>query len=69
MSFPDLRDHKEIVISSSSSSATGQERKEVYNLGLVRGTRFIIMVLEDVVALVLVFRFVRKRKKEPSHST
>ena len=36
MSFPDLRDHKEIVISSSSSSATGQERKEVYNFGFDR---------------------------------
>ena len=36
MSFPDPRDHKEIVISSSSSSATGQERKEVYNFGFDR---------------------------------
>jgi kinesin family member C1 len=45
MSFPDLRDHKEIVVSSSSSSATGQERKEVYNFGFDRVTRFIIMVL------------------------
>lgn len=33
MSYPDTRDHKEIVISSSSSSTTGQERKEVYNFG------------------------------------
>ena len=28
--FPDRRDHKEIVLTSSSSSAMGQERKEVY---------------------------------------
>ncbi|KAF8962008.1 P-loop containing nucleoside triphosphate hydrolase protein [Flammula alnicola] len=31
MIYPDTRDHKEIVVASSSSSATGQERKEVYN--------------------------------------
>ncbi|KAF8159949.1 P-loop containing nucleoside triphosphate hydrolase protein [Crassisporium funariophilum] len=36
MLFPDTRDHKEIVISSSSSSATGQERKEVHNFGFDR---------------------------------
>ncbi|KAF8185960.1 kinesin-domain-containing protein [Pholiota molesta] len=34
--FPDARDHKEIVVASSSSSATGQERKEVYNFGFDR---------------------------------
>ncbi|KAF8074523.1 kinesin-domain-containing protein [Lyophyllum atratum] len=33
MTFPDKRDHKEIVLASSSESATGQERKEVYNFG------------------------------------
>lgn len=36
LSFPDTRDHKEIVVASSSSSATGQERKEVYNFGFDR---------------------------------
>ncbi|KAF9464929.1 P-loop containing nucleoside triphosphate hydrolase protein [Collybia nuda] len=36
MAFPDQRDHKEIVLSSSSESATGQERKEVYNFGFDR---------------------------------
>lgn len=36
LAFPDTRDHKEIVIASSSSSATGQERKEVYNFGFDR---------------------------------
>ncbi|TFK39613.1 P-loop containing nucleoside triphosphate hydrolase protein [Crucibulum laeve] len=36
MVFPDRRDHKEIVIASSSESATGQERKEVYNFGFDR---------------------------------
>ncbi|KAF9529633.1 P-loop containing nucleoside triphosphate hydrolase protein [Crepidotus variabilis] len=35
-SFPDPRDHKEIVVHSSSSSATGQERKETYNFGFDR---------------------------------
>ena len=30
ITFPDRRDHKEIVLTSSSSSAMGQERKEVY---------------------------------------
>jgi hypothetical protein len=34
--FPDMRDHKEIVVQSSSSSATGQERKEVYNFNFDR---------------------------------
>ncbi|KAF9564896.1 kinesin-domain-containing protein [Agrocybe pediades] len=34
--FPDTRDHKEIVVASLSSSATGQERKEVYNFGFDR---------------------------------
>ncbi|KAG5640607.1 hypothetical protein DXG03_007947 [Asterophora parasitica] len=33
MLFPDKREHKEIVLESSSESATGQERKEVYNFG------------------------------------
>ncbi|KAG5651079.1 hypothetical protein H0H81_009967 [Sphagnurus paluster] len=33
MAFPDKREHKEIVLSSSSESAMGQERKEVYNFG------------------------------------
>ncbi|KAG1772986.1 kinesin-domain-containing protein [Suillus placidus] len=36
MSFPDKRDHKEIVVSSSSSSAMGSERKEIYNFGFDR---------------------------------
>lgn len=30
IAFPDKRDHKEIVLTSSGSSAMGQERKEVY---------------------------------------
>ncbi|KAG2136065.1 kinesin-domain-containing protein [Suillus bovinus] len=36
ITFPDKRDHKEIVVSSSSSSAMGSERKEVYNFGFDR---------------------------------
>ncbi|KAG6859866.1 hypothetical protein C0995_002698 [Termitomyces sp. Mi166 len=31
MTFPDKREHKEIVLESSSESAMGQERREVYN--------------------------------------
>ena len=31
ITFPDKRDHKEIVLTSSSESATGQERKETWN--------------------------------------
>jgi len=38
--FPDVRDRKEIVVQSSSSSATGQERKEVYNFSFDRVTSF-----------------------------
>ena len=29
--YPDKRDHREIVLSASSESATGQERKEMWN--------------------------------------
>ena len=36
LAFPDQRDHKEIVVSASSESATGQERKEIYNFGFDR---------------------------------
>ncbi|KIK98129.1 hypothetical protein PAXRUDRAFT_824196 [Paxillus rubicundulus Ve08.2h10] len=34
--FPDKRDHREIVFTSSSSSAMGQERKEVHNFSFDR---------------------------------
>lgn len=36
MLFPDQRDHKEIVLNSSSESATGQERKETHSFGFDR---------------------------------
>lgn len=36
LSYPDAQDHKEIVVASSSSSATGQERKELYNFNFDR---------------------------------
>jgi len=36
MVFPDKRDHKEIVLHSTSESAMGIERKEVYNFGFDR---------------------------------
>ncbi|KAG6830234.1 hypothetical protein H0H87_008791 [Tephrocybe sp. NHM501043] len=36
MVFPDKSEHKEIVLESSSESAMGQERKEVYNFGFDR---------------------------------
>lgn len=41
VTFPDRRDHKEIVLHSSSESATGQERKEVYSFGFDRVSPFI----------------------------
>lgn len=34
--FPDQRDHKEIVLSGASESATGQERKEMWNFNFDR---------------------------------
>ncbi|KZV72464.1 kinesin-domain-containing protein [Peniophora sp. CONT] len=36
IAFPDARDHREIVLSSSSESATGQERKETWNFAFDR---------------------------------
>lgn len=36
MTFPDQRDNKEIVLHSTSESATGQERKEVWQFGFDR---------------------------------
>jgi len=36
ISFPDQMDHREIVISSTSSSATGQERKELHSFAFDR---------------------------------
>jgi len=36
MTYPDQRDHKEILLTSLTSSATGQERKEVYNFSFDR---------------------------------
>jgi kinesin family protein C1 len=36
MKFPDRKDHREIVLMSTSESATGQERREVYNFGFDR---------------------------------
>ena len=34
--FPDRAEHKEIVLASSSESATGQERKETWNFAFDR---------------------------------
>jgi kinesin family protein C1 len=36
MSFPDSRDHREIVLSSTSESATGQERRDAWNFNFDR---------------------------------
>ena len=36
MSYPDSRDHREIVFSSTSESATGQERKDTWNFSFDR---------------------------------
>ena len=45
LAFPDQRDHKEIVVSSSSESAMGQERKEIYNFGFDRVRILLLSVL------------------------
>jgi kinesin family protein C1 len=39
MSFPDSRDHREVVLCSTSESATGQERKEAWNFSFDRVKR------------------------------
>lgn len=44
ITFPDKRDHKEIVVSSSSSSAMGSERKEIYNFGFDRVRSLLTML-------------------------
>jgi kinesin family protein C1 len=36
MSFPDSRDHREIFLSSTSESATGQERRDTWNFSFDR---------------------------------
>ena len=36
MSYPDSRDHREIALSSTSESATGQERKDTWNFSFDR---------------------------------
>jgi len=36
MSFPDPRDHREVVLCSTSESATGQERKDTWNFSFDR---------------------------------
>ena len=46
MSFPDLRDHRDIVLNSTSESATGQERKEAWNFSFDR-------VMPPAICLVL----------------
>lgn len=40
IAYPDKRDHKEIVLYSTSESATGQERKETYNFAFDRVRSF-----------------------------
>ena len=63
--FPDSRDHKEIVISSSSSSATGQERKEVYNFGFDRVAMLIIVF--DIL-LIFLLRSLNPKRLKPRYS-
>ena len=45
MSYPDSRDHREIVVSSTSESATGQERKDTWNFSFDRVISHIYLVL------------------------
>ena len=45
MSYPDLRDHREIVLSSTSESATGQERKDTWSFSFDRVITHIDLLL------------------------
>ena len=45
MSYPDSRDHREIVLSSTSESATGQERKDTWNFSFDRVISHIYLLL------------------------
>jgi kinesin family member C1 len=45
MSYPDSRDHREIVLSSTSESATGQERRDTWNFNFDRVISPIYLVL------------------------
>jgi len=47
MSYPDSRDHQEIVLSSTSESATGQERKDTWNFSFDRVILHIYLVLHN----------------------
>jgi len=51
MLFPDTRDHREIVFSSTSESATGQERKETWNFSFDRVMSLVVCLMLRTVVL------------------
>jgi kinesin family protein C1 len=54
MLFPDTRDHREIVLNSTSESATGQERKETWNFSFDR-VRTPLVYLKPCAKILQVF--------------
>ena len=65
MVFPDRRDHKEIVLSSSSESATGQQRNEVYNFGFDRVS---MSSLHIFIALLIPLRYSSRSQRRLKYS-
>lgn len=53
MSYPDSRDHREVVLSSTSESATGQERKDTWNFSFDRVISHIYLALHTLHTKVL----------------
>ena len=55
IAFPDKRDHKEIVLSSSSENAMGQERKEMWNFSFDRVRLLNTIILRHDLIQIQVF--------------
>ena len=52
MSYPDPRDHREITLSSTSESATGQERKDTWNFDFDRVISHLYLLLNHAEVLL-----------------
>jgi kinesin family protein C1 len=66
MSFPDSRDHRDIMLSSTSESATGQERKDSWNFSFDRVISPYLSRASHARAKVTSFRYLspKARKKK-----
>lgn len=64
MSFPDSRDHREVVLSSTSESATGQERKEAWNFNFDRVYVPILSRFSDTLTYLYRYLSLNVRKKK-----